>query len=191
MKNMVLTAALLMGTAATSFAAETASVEDTETAKTVAYQDYKWDIGLVGGMIADGLSGDKRLPTGLGIHGAYHITNNVSVHAEYIEILTVFFKNDGAKDKDTDRLLDLSVAYDFSPERVYSLYAKGGLGYEGLSNDDDSVSDFVTLLGAGVRWMFTDNVGGYLEGRWKYGFNESGNSLMGVIGIDYSFGNAK
>lgn len=186
MKNVILTAALVLGAVQTGFAAEAASTE-ASTQKDAVYQDYKWDIGLVGSMIAEGFSGDKRLPTGLGLHGAYHITNNVSVHVEYIEFVTVLLENDGTNNKNTDRNFDASVAYDFSPERVYSLYAKGGLGYEGLSNDDDSFSDVVLMMGAGARYIFTDNVGGYLEGRWKYGFNESGNSLMGVMGVDYSF----
>jgi len=186
MKNVILAAALVMGAVQTGFAAEAVSTE-AATQKSASYQDYKWDIGLVGGMIAAGLSGDKRIPTGLGLHGAYHITNNVSVHAEYIEYLTVLFENDGTNNKNTDRNLAASVAYDFSPERVYSLYAKGGLGYEGLSNNDDSFSDVVLIMGAGARYIFTDHIGGYLEGRWKYGFNESGNSLMGVMGVDYSF----
>jgi len=189
MKKIILTAALLMGTVQASFALDAVITDETTEQKNVSYQDYSWDIGLVGGMIADGFSGDKRLPTSLGLHGAYHITNSVSVHAEYLEVFTVISQDDDNA-KNTDRTIAASVAYDFSPERSYSLYAKGGIGYESLSNDNDSASDFVTLLGAGARYIFTDHVGGYVEGRWKYGFNESGNSLMGVIGIDYSFGNA-
>ena len=190
MTKIVLATALLIGAVQTSFATEAVSSKDAATQKTVSYQDYKWDIGLVGSIIGDGFSGDKRVPTGLGLHGAYHINNNISVHAEYIEFVTVLFENDGTNNQNTDRTFSASVAYDFSPERVYSLYAKGGLGYEGLSNDNDTASDVIFLMGAGGRYIFTDHIGAYVEGRWKYGFNESGNSLMGVVGVDYSFGNA-
>lgn len=192
MKTAIITSLLLASTLQVVSASETVEPTGEANAKEhAAYQDYKWDIGLVGSMIADGLSGDKRLPTELGLHGAYHWTNNVSIHAEYLETLTVIAENDNTNNTNTDRIVAASVAYDFSPERVYSLYAKAGLGYEGLSNDNENKSDVVTLIGAGGRYMFTDNIGGYVEGRWKYGFNESGNALMGVAGIDYSFGNAK
>ena len=190
MKNIILASALFIGATSTAFAGEIETSDSNKTTKPVSYQDYNWDIGLVGGMIFDGFSGDKRYPMSLGLHGAYHISNSVSVHAEYLEVLTVMSKDDNNKAKDTDRTIVASISYDFSPERSYSLYAKGGIGYEALSNDDDSASDFITVLGAGYRYIFTNHVGGYVEGRWKYGFNESGNSLMGVIGIDYSFGKA-
>ena len=186
MKKSILLASLLL-LPFQSLLAEQSNVTTSQKDDAV-YQDYKWDLGIVGGMVAEGFSGDLRFPTGLGIHGAYHLNDSVTFHGEYIELFTVFGKKDDHKqDKDSDRIIAASVAYDFSADRFYSLYVKGGIGYEALSNEKESVSDFVTLIGIGGRYVFSEHVGGYIEGRWKYGFNQSGNSIIGTLGVDYLF----
>ena len=162
------------------------------------YKDYKWDVGFIGGLTFDGTQVDiNRYSIVAGIHGAYHINDAVSVHGEYFHSLyTVPSGSYSAEQKKIfeDTEIDtvvVSAAYDFSAERTYSLFAKAGLGYEQLTLGFDSQKNTISLMGFGFRYMFTERISGYVEGRWKMRLNnisEPDNALMGNIGFDYHFG---
>ena len=164
------------------------------------YKDFKWDVGVIGGLTFDGTQIDyQRYTLGLGLHVAYHYNESVSFHGEYIDYFKTIagsqYNSDQAEIVDTlttTNIAALSVAYDFSADRTYSLFAKGGLGYE-FKDDSDAQEPkaAVSLLGFGFRYMFTERMSGYLEGRWKMrlsNISEPDNSLIGTIGLDYHFG---
>ena len=155
------------------------------------YKDYSWDVGIIGGATFDGTQTEaKRTTIGMGVHLGYHLNESVTFHGEYIELFKTFTSDEATKDA-TNRLMALSVAYDFSADRTYSLYAKGGLGYEMQSKYNQDIDNPVSLLGFGFRYMFTDHVSGYVEGRWKFVLVNTAypdNSLVGTVGLDYHFG---
>ena len=163
------------------------------------YKDFKWDVGVTGGMTFDGTQIDyERYTLGLGIHVAYHYNESVSFHGEYVDYFkTIAGSQYSSKEKKivesytTTNIAAISVAYDFSADRTYSLFAKGGLGYEFKDNSDaQEPRAAVSLLGFGFRYMFTERVSGYLEGRWKMrlsNISNPDNSLIGTVGIDYHF----
>ena len=164
------------------------------------YKDYTWDVGIIGGLTFDGTQIDyTRYTLGTGVHAAYHLNDAVSFHGEYVKYFKTIAssKYDAASKKIVENatptnIMALSVAYDFSAERSYSLFAKAGLGYE-FKDDQDAQEPKapVSLLGFGFRYMFTRHISGYAEGRWKMrlkDMDEPDNSLIGTVGIDYHFG---
>ncbi len=166
------------------------------------YKDYKWDVGLTGGLTFDGTQVDiQRYSILAGVHGAYHINDAVSVHGEYFRsFATIASSQYSSEQKEIfeDLQIDtvaVSVAYDFSAERTYSLFAKAGLGYEmleaGFDTTDGAEKNAISLIGFGFRYMFTERISGYVEGRWRMrlsNISEPDNSLIGNIGFDYHFG---
>ncbi len=158
------------------------------------YKDYKWDIGVVGGLTMDGAQAQNYyFNMGAGLHLGYHLTEYVSLHGEVMEFFKSVTKDESLKD-DTNRLYALSAAFDFSADRTYSLYAKGGLGYEQRYLQSNNVYNAVSLLGFGFRYMLTDSISATVEGRWKKVLDTGGptdNSLLGTIGLDYHFGLSK
>jgi len=157
----------------------------------VFYRDYDWDFGLIGGMTMDGTQTEaKRFTMGIGLHGAYHYNESVTFHGEYVEYFKTFTNDEATKDA-TNRIMALSAAFDFSADRTYSLFAKGGLGYEMQSKYGQHIDSPISLMGFGFRYMFTDQVSGYVEGRWKFvlvNTETPDNSLIGTVGLDYHFG---
>ncbi len=155
------------------------------------YKDYDWDVGLIGGATFDGTQTEARRTTvGVGVYLGYHFNEAVTFHGEYIELFKTFTGDEATKDA-TNRIMAASVAFDFSAERTYSLYAKGGLGYEMQSKYNKEVNSPISLLGFGFRYMFTDQISGYVEGRWKFVLVNTAypdNSLVGTVGLDYHFG---
>ena len=103
----------------------------------VFYKDYRWDIGLIGGLTFDGTQIDyTRYTVGTGVHAAYHYNESVSFHGEYVKYFKSFApsKYDSAgkeivQELTTTNIMAASVAYDFSADRTYSLFAKAGLGF--------------------------------------------------------------
>ncbi len=166
----------------------------------VHYKDYDWDIGVIGGLTFDGTQIDyQRYTLGTGIHAAYHYNEYVTFHGEYVKYFKTIAasKYDSAAKKiiekaTTTNIMAASVAFDFSAERTYSLFAKAGLGYE--FKDDANAKDSkapVSLMGFGFRYQFTNHLSGYIEGRWKMrltNISEPDNSLIGTTGLDYHFG---
>ncbi len=174
-----------------------ASQENNETNLTKVYiptfyKDYKWDVGLIGGMTFDGAQiDDERYSIGAGLHIAYHLNDSVSLHGEGIGFFTTLApKSEWEETKSS--LFVGSVAYDFSAERTYSLFVKAGIGYEILDRYHvEEQNNAVSLMGFGFRYMFTERISGYVEGRWKMRLNnisEPDNGLVGTVGIDYHFG---
>jgi len=163
----------------------------TEVHAPVFYRDYDWDLGLIGGMTMDGTQTEpKRFTMGIGLHGAYHYNESVTFHGEYVEYFKTF-TNEDTLDDATNRIMALSAAFDFSADRTYSLFAKGGLGYEMQSKYDTEYNNPISLMGFGFRYMFTDQISGYIEGRWKFVLVHTetpDNSLVGTVGLDYHFG---
>ncbi len=164
----------------------------TKTYVPTFYKDYKWDVGLIGGMTFDGAQiDDERYGVGAGLHVAYHLNDVLSLHGEGINLFTAL-ASDSRYEETTSSLYIGSVQYDFSAERTYSLYAKAGLGYEMLDRYNyETQKNTVSLMGFGFRYMFSEHISGYVEGRWKMRLNdisEPDNSLVGTIGIDYHFG---
>ena len=155
------------------------------------YKDYSWDVGIIGGMTFDGTQTEpKRFTMGTGIHLGYHLNESVTLHGEIVEYYKTFTSDEATKDA-TNRMYVASAAYDFSADRTYSLYAKAGLGYEQQSKYDQTIDSPISLMGFGFRYMFTDQISGYVEGRWKYvlvNTDTPDNSLVGTIGLDYHFG---
>ena len=184
-----------------------ASQENNETGLTkihipTFYKDYKWDVGVTGGLTFDGTQVDiQRYSILAGVHGAYHLNDAVSFHGEYFRSLATIAGSQYSSDQKEifeDLQIDtvaVSVAYDFSAERTYSLFVKAGLGYEmleaGFDTTDGAEKNTISLMGFGFRYMFTERISGYVEGRWKMRLNnmsEPDNALMGNIGFDYHFG---
>lgn len=157
----------------------------------IFYKDYSWDVGLVGGMTMDGTQTEaKRFTIGAGIHAAYHLNESVSFHGEFVDYFKTFTSDEATKDA-TNRMYAVSAAYDFSADRTYSLYAKGGFGYEQQNKYDKQVDSPISLMGFGFRYMLTDSLSTYVEGRWKYVLvnrDYPDNSLIGTVGVDYHFG---
>lgn len=157
----------------------------------VSFKDYKWDVGVISAMTMDGMQTEaKRFTLGIGLHLAYHFDESISLHAEIADYFKAFTSEEAAKDA-TNRMFVTSAAYDFSPERSYSLFAKAGLGYEQQIKYDTQVDSPISLMGFGFRYLFTDRVSAYVEGRWKYVLvnrETPDNSLIGSIGVDYHFG---
>ena len=164
------------------------------------YKDYDWDIGIIGGMTFDGTQIDyTRYTFGTGLHAAYHLNESITFHGEYVKYFKSFvpskYDSNGKKIVEkatTTNIAAASVAFDFSADRPYSLFAKAGLGYE-FKDDPDALEpkSAVSLMGFGFRYMFTDEISGYLEGRWKMrltNISEPDNSLIGTVGVDYHFG---
>ena len=166
----------------------------------IVYKDYMWDIGVIGGLTFDGIQIDyKRYTIGGGVHAAYHLNDTVSFHGEYVRYFKSFadskYNSDAKKiveEYTPTNIVALSVAYDFTADRSYSLFVKGGFGYEFKENKEAAnAKAAVSLLGLGFRYMFTDHISGYLEGRWKMrltNISETDNSLIGTVGLDYHFG---
>lgn len=171
----------------------------TKTEIPIFYKDYAWDIGVIGGLTFDGAQIDyQRYTLGAGLKMAYHYNESITFHGEYVKYFKSFVPSKyGDKksyvDKETrTNIVAASVAYDFSADRPYSLFAKAGLGYE-FKDDADAVEQksAVSLMGFGFRYMFTDYVSAYLEGRWKMRLNDISqpdSSLIGTVGVDYHFG---
>jgi len=157
----------------------------------IYYKDYNWDVGVIGGMTFDGQHAEHYyVGLGYGLHLGYHLTEFVSLHAEAIDFFDTLTKDDAHKD-DKSRMYALSGAFDFSAERPYSLYAKGGLGYEDHVWNTQHSYNAVSLLGFGFRYMLTNSISATVEGRWKYVLdpnNSSDTSLLGTIALDYHFG---
>jgi len=197
LKNILIVFALFYASLQAAMAADTALSKNSETnssEKTVIpgfYKDYKWDVGVIGAMTFDGKQTEaRRLTMGAGLHVAYHLNESVTVHGEIVDYFKTFTNDEATKDA-TNRMYVASVAYDFSAERTYSLFAKAGLGYEQQNKYDEQIDSPISLMGFGFRYMFTDRVGAYVEGRWKYVLvnrDYPDNSLVGTIGVDYHFG---
>jgi len=166
----------------------------------VFYKDYDWDIGIIGGLTFDGTQIDyTRYTLGTGIHVAYHYDDAVSFHGEYVKYFKSFvpskYDSNGkeiVQELTTTNIMAASVAYDFSADRTYSLFAKAGLGYE-IKDDPNAIEQKspVSLMGFGFRYMFSEHISGYVEGRWKMrlsNISEPDNSLIGTVGLDYHFG---
>ena len=155
------------------------------------YRDFNWDVGIIGGMTMDGTQTEaKRFTMGAGIHLGYHLNESVTLHGEVVDYFKTFTSDEATKDA-TNRMYAASVAYDFSADRTYSLFAKAGLGYEQQIKYNKKVDSPISLMGFGFRYMFTDRISGYVEGRWKFVLVNTAypdNSLVGTIGLDYHFG---
>ena len=155
------------------------------------YKDYDWDVGIIGAMTMDGTQTEaKRFTMGTGIHLGYHLNESVTLHGEIVEYYKTFTSDEATKDA-TNRMYVASAAYDFSADRTYSLFAKAGLGYEQQSKYETTYDSPIALMGFGFRYMFTDRISGYVEGRWKFvlvNTETPDNSLVGTVGLDYHFG---
>ena len=52
----------------------------------IFYKDYKWDVGLIGGLSMDGVQTEaQRFSVGAGIHVAYHLNESVTFHGEFVD----------------------------------------------------------------------------------------------------------
>lgn len=155
------------------------------------YKDFDWDVGLVGGLVIDGTQTEAKHNTlGTGIHLGYHLNEFVTFHGEVVDYFKTFTKDEALQDA-TNRMYVASVAFDFSADRPYSLFAKAGLGYEQQSKYDQNIDSPISLMGFGFRYLFTDRISGYVEGRWKFvlvNTETPDNSLVGTVGLDYHFG---
>ena len=160
------------------------------------YADFDWDMGLVGGLIYDGIQiDDKRASIGAGVYIGYHLNNYVSFHGEGIGFFTSYAPKIEWEETRSNMYLG-SAQYDFTADRPFSLFVKAGLGYEVLDRYNVATQhNIISMMGLGLRYMFTNRVSAYIEGRWKYklksltdDFVEIDNSLMGTIGIGYHFG---
>ena len=198
MKNILVIFTLFYALLQAAMAADTStSKENNETKSSekivipIFYKDYSWDVGLVGGMTMDGTQTEaKRFTMGAGIHAAYHLNESISFHGEFVDYFKTFTSDGDTKDA-TNRMYAVSAAYDFSADRTYSLYAKGGFGYEQQNKYNQQIDSPISLMGFGFRYMFGDQWSGYVEGRWKYvlvNTDYPDNSLIGTIGLDYHFG---
>ena len=198
MKNILIVFTLVFTSLQVAMAADvTTSKENSETNSSekivipVFYKDYSWDVGVIGAISMDGVQTEaKRFSMGAGVHVAYHINESVTVHGEIVDYFKTFTSDEATKDA-TNRMYVASAAYDFSADRTYSLFAKAGLGYEQQNKYNKQVDSPISLMGFGFRYMFTDHISGYVEGRWKYvlvNTDYPDNSLIGTIGLDYHFG---
>lgn len=192
LKNIRIVFILIFSSLQLATAAENLETKSSEKIVVpVFYKDYKWDVGVIGAMTMDGMQTEaKRFTIGAGLHLAYHLNESVSVHGEIVDYFKTFTKDEATKDA-TNRMYVASAAYDFSADRVYSLFAKAGFGYEQQNKYDQQIDSPISLMGFGFRYMFTDRVSAYVEGRWKYVLTNTDypdNSLIGTIGVDYHFG---
>lgn len=192
MKNILILFILIVSAVQAATAAETTDAYSSEKIVfPVSYKDYTWDVGIISAMTMDGMQTEaKRFTLGLGLHLAYHFNESISLHAEIADYFKAFTSEEAAKDA-TNRMIVTSAAYDFSPERRYSLFAIAGLGYEQQMKYDKQVDSPISLMGFGFRYIFSDHVSGYVEGRWKYvlvNTETPDSSLIGSIGVDYHFG---
>ena len=198
MKNLLIIFALVYASLQTVMAADITTSKENNGINSpekivipVFYKDYKWDVGVTGGLIFDGVQTDiKRTSIGAGLHVGYHLNESVGFHGE-ISRYFADLSNDEDGKKIRNTLYAVSATYDFSADRTYSLYATAGLGYEQLEKLDQEMNNPVSLLGFGFRYMLTDSLSARVEGRWKFVLVDTDtpdNSLVGTIGLDYHFG---
>ena len=182
---------LITLTVLTAASAEPLSKSSSSVEPEMYYKDYKWNIGLLGGMTFDGQQTKAAYSAmGAGLHLGYHLTEFVTLDAEAVNYFTTL-SSDHNLSKTTNSMYALSAVFDFSAERTYSLYAKGGFGYETQHRNNDHVDNYISMFGFGFRYMLSDALSAKVEGRWKSVLADSGytdNSLVGTIGLDYHFG---
>ena len=153
------------------------------------FKDYHWDAGVNGNMGFDGVQTDVwRVTVGAGAHLGYHLNERTGMQ---VEIMQFFYSHGDADTEDiTSTVYAGSLTYDFSPERYYSLYAIGGLGYENLKKFGNDRSNPISLLGFGFRYMFAEAWSARIEGRWRFvlsNISYPDNGLIGSVGVDYHF----
>ena len=192
LKNILVIFTFVFASVQAAMAADVSAPDSSDiTENSFFYKDYSWDVGVIGGLTFDGVQTEaKRTSVGAGIHAAYHLNESVTFHGEIIDYFTTITSDEATKDA-TNIIYAASVAYDFSAERTYSLFAKAGFGYEQQSKYDQQIDSPISLMGFGFRYMFGDAWSGYVEGRWKYVLvnrDYPDNSLIGTIGVDYHFG---
>ena len=155
------------------------------------YADFKWDVGIVGGLTFDGRQEDaKRNVLGLGLNIGYHITPGFTVQGEYVNYFKTFaeFKvNENIRFQNTA----LSLAYDFTPEHNFGLFVKAGVGYEKIGIYKEKQKHPISLIGLGFRFKIANYVSTYLQGRWRMrlsNISQPDNGLIATWGVDYHFG---
>jgi len=163
---------------------------NTEVEVPLYYADYKWDVGLVGGLTYDGVQVDaKRNSLGLGLNVGYHITPGFTVQGEYVDYFKTYADNK-VNEKIRTRIAALNVAYDFTPEKSYAIFVKAGIGYEHLDIYKENQKHPVSLLGLGLRFKVANHVSTYIQARWRMrlsNISEPDNGLVAAWGLDYHF----
>lgn len=163
----------------------------TEVEVPLYYGDYKWDLGLIAGITDDGRHIDaRRQSVGFGLHAAYHITPGFTVHGEYTNLFKTYADIELNR-KIKQQFGAISFAYDFTPEYLFSIYAKAGLGYESLTIYKVTQKHPTGLLGFGLRFKLANRVNAFMEGRLRMrltDMSEPDTGLVGTVGIDYHFG---
>ena len=173
-------------------AAELQAVDaNTKVEVPLYYADYKWYVGIVGGLTYDGVQVDaKRMSLGLGLNAGYHITSGFTVQGEYADYFKTY-ADDKANENIRTQIAALNVAYDFTPEKSYGLFVKAGIGYEHLDIYRENQKHPVSLIGLGLRFKVANHISTYIQTRWRMrltNMSEPDNGLIAAWGFDYHFG---
>jgi len=149
-----------------------------------SFQSKDWDIGAFASMIAEGDDGDYLQDSfGVGLHIAYRYSDDWSA------VLEVSSANSDVDIIGNVNIVDIVVGttYDmYSEDDFFTPYFGLALGYRTISDIDD-VNVFNIIPSVGLKFLVSDSIQIFLEGKLRFNFKESEKGGMGSLGASYLF----